>query len=112
MNSVQLSYHYFCLFLEPSLNVTLRVTGSDSMEISWQSSNKTGSEAANITAFMVLCESDFATKSSIVSKHNHTMEMQFLTPYMNYTCCVSVNTTHGPSGLACDTQTTLESGII
>ena len=104
--------HYYISFhicLDPPQNVTLLATGIDSLELSWESPLKTG---PNVTVYIVIChlDSDHDTYH-IYPEGNHTMELDSLTPYTTYTCCVTANTTLGPSSIACTTQTTPETGI-
>ena len=107
-------YTYSYLFslhtcLDPPQNVTLLATGINSLELTWEPPQHTGS---NVTVYIVLLYHDADNETyHIHPEDNHTMELDSLTPHTTYTCCVIANTTHGPSSLACTTQTTLETGM-
>ena len=95
--------------------MTVLVTGFSSLEISWEPPQQTGSGSgeSTITDYIIFCDySMFRTIFSVDPADNLSSELSSLTPHTTYTCCVIANTTRGPSSLACDTQTTLESGML
>lgn len=61
----------------------------------------------NLIQFSVSCPSD---RVHVVSASQHFLDVDSLSPYSTYTCCVTASTTIGLSNPVCDTEATLEDG--
>ena len=108
--SVYLSLSWFIIFgvffSEPPQNVTLTATGSDRLEFRWEPPpHNIHRQFATLYIVFFQNEAHFVNASS-----NLVMQLESLTPYTTYNCCVAANTTSGPSRLACTSQTTLRTG--
>ncbi|CAI8044466.1 hypothetical protein GBAR_LOCUS24664, partial [Geodia barretti] len=89
--------------IEPPQNVTLTATGSDRLEFRWEPPpHNIHRQFATLYIVFFRNEAHFVNASS-----NLVMQLESLTPYTTYNCCVAANTTSGPSRLACTSQTTL-----
>ena len=68
----------------------------------------------SITGFLISCSSakKIGEGWNRTSSQTRYLHLNALSPYMTYTCCVTANTTGGLSNPACETQTTLEEGIL
>ena len=62
----------------------------------------------HLTQFSVSCLPD---RVQVVSAFQQFLDVDSLSPYSVYNCCVTANTTKGFSNPVCDTETTLEDGI-
>ena len=102
MKLVSSQNNVYNLILEPPQNVALTATGPDKLEISW--SPPPGSRA---TLYIVIFE---GVTHPVQPSRNLVMELDSLTTFTRYTCCVAAKTRSGASRMACDTQTTLELG--
>ena len=92
---------------DPPENVTLIPTGSDRLQLSWGLPSQNTSEEFETTLFIVIFEGN---EYHVNPSSSLVMELDSLTPFTTYNCCVATNTTSGPSRLGCATQTTLEAG--
>ena len=89
-------------------NITLTPTGFDTMQLSWKPPHLNDSADAHVVHFVILCSSDFNFTTTV---SDDSLQLDSLTPYTSYTCCVTADTTLGLSAAACETQITLESGM-
>ena len=61
----------------------------------------------NLNQFSVFCPPD---RVHVVSASQRFLNVDSLSPFSPYTCCVTANTTFGLSSPVCDSETTLEDG--
>ena len=90
--------------IESPWDVTLTATGPNSVRLTWEYHDGDG----HLTQFSVSCLPD---RVQVVSAFQQVLNVDSLSPYSAYTCCVTANTTIGLSNPACDTVTTLQDGM-
>ena len=101
-------------FIDSPQNTRLIAIRSTSLNLTWERPDWNGT----IIEYLSTCSSDGGTfhNANVPSPTSHdiySIHLNALSPHTTYTCCVTASTTHGVSShSACDTQTTLEDGIV